>query len=664
MKLSSSEKLVAPIAGFFTLVAIILVIIATAGLTTTREPMVNVYMGNADITGLQVTKVIRRIENVYHFVADVVQSGRLSESEVRDELGTIGGSSQLGSVLDILTNNTNYHGTLVALADLAAAVPDANEASASRLKDLHQLLDLATDKARFLKAMGSLLSNPAPATNETARAQALLRGLLFDSTNPVDTLGNMATLSNYTMVQKADILAFVVLFTNSNNITATTYDLETLLNTNVSTAFVRNLTSRLPPSGDIIGGLTQLAGTLQGQELTFVRTIADILRLSKDPMTDLSMLNSTATDSNAIASAKANFPPLAGVLKNSRNTTFAFESVQELSVISDDGSAGRLFNLYEIVSTSREPTEALVIISSLQENPMDEAGKKSLPALFALLSYATDPIETFNGLLSLNSLAGSSPDTFSTVVGLLNTALAYDGPQEFERQRQVEVLPAALRIFDVPANFRLGIFSLCGFRYDGDLKSCTPNHAVQDFDYGHILYDFLLESRLRQYLEAMSITEQEFFLEGRLLNHQNLYVPAVRGILAFNIIGIVLGLVIILSLILSLLFSGSRLALFARFLSILVTIAFFAAALIDIIVISIIKSGTAYDDYGVVYSTGSAFAGLVWSAFILTFLSAFLLWTTHIKAKKAAAKDTQSTPDGFAYSEKQKELGDEQRPIV
>ncbi|RAZ70607.1 hypothetical protein DK853_44090, partial [Klebsiella oxytoca] len=52
-------------------------------------------------------------------------------------------------------------------------------------------------------------------------------------------------------------------------------------------------------------------------------------------------------------------------------------------------------------------------------------------------------------------------------------------------------------------------------------------------------YDALVTSDFQPYLNALNISANDLYLEGKLLHREHQYVPAVRSVLALNLLAII-----------------------------------------------------------------------------------------------------------------------------
>lgn len=185
--------------------------------------------------------------------------------------------------------------------------------------------------------------------------------------------------------------------------------------------------------------------------------------------------------------------------------------------------------------------------------------------------------------------------------------------------------------------YQLSIFTLCEANTTGAIQSCSSSHAVQNLDFRSIIWEDLITSDFQPYLNALNVTADKLQLEGKLLNREHEYVPAIKATLALSILSIVfaffmliaLGYLMFTSKVLS-----NKMWFGILFLSLCYVLFTCLSAVIVTAMVGIIKSGTYDDDYGVVYKSGSAYMGLMWTSFTLSILSFILIGLTFFKYRK------------------------------
>lgn len=618
-------------------------IIATAGSTANYVPITNIYLGQADIRHINVTRIIPQVAPILVILGSALTAPNASLPVIFDSLKKVSNTPVLSPLLRLLSNAENSSATLEAILELAPlAIQGPQSNSTVELTLLTDLVKDSNDGNETLSSLSVLLdsNNSTNQTSVAKRETEQVLNLLASSINPLGSAESLVRLNDLSMTEKLTLLPVFQIFSGSKNVNNTLESLGTLLSSNLSLSAQQTLLNILQSSISISSNVTQTLQVLQGQvplenqnEFNAVKLLLDNANSVNSTMSSLfALVESNATKSD---SAKIAFQGLRELLTDTNNQTMVLETVMVLSTeIDNKGSTLELSMLYDILKESKDQKLTISTMQALQNRLVpNNPNLKYLPYLFDLLKDSKDKETSLLSLQLVTLWAQQNPLVFIPILRILTDASQVT---PVTQEQLKEMLPGILEYLKVPVIFQLSIFTLCRANLRGDMVyGCSNSHAVQNLDFRSIIYDSLIESDFEPYLKALNITKYDLYLEGRLLRREHEYVPTIRALLTFSILTIIVSFAAICTLLV--LYYGSFYMKYAVWLtawSFIFSAALFSglSATIVAIAIEIIKHGTDKDNYGVVYSRGGVYSGLTWSAFafssVLTVGVIYIWWNT------------------------------------
>lgn len=633
----STQLILYSTCALFLFTTCIVFIVATAGSTANYSPLHNIFLGDADISHINVTKVIPQIAPVLTILGTSLTAPNSSVKEIFDSLKAVAETPALTPLLNLLVNANSTADTVVALTKLAPlAISDDAEASTKELVAIAALLNFSTDKNKTLTSLGELvipsidqLHSGQPNDNSTT----MVLNILQNSQDQVDDVDALYSLNNMSFAEKSQLLPVFQLFALTTNVNGTLDALGSLMDANVPSALGITLLTTLQSSltGDANQNLSSLFTTLQRSvpdnqkgAVSAVESLLDDTTNKNSTINNLlSLLRQNVTTS---PSAKVAFTDMSTLLTHTRNQSMVLQSLPRLATVSNSTLAGlQLAGLGGIIKSTNNPRNVLGILGSLQTGLQDpNTNTDAVPSLFNLLTASTNPYNSFTSLSALTTWATANPDTFRPIVKILMDA---NQVTEVSQDQLKQMTPDLLDYLRIPAAFRLSIFTLCDLDKNGKISRCNSPHAVQNLDFRSIIYNSLNDSDFEPYLKALNIGPNELYLEGKLLHRQHEYVPAVKAALSMNLLAIIVSFFGLWGWIILLVPKYSRnLGVWCYTATLTACSALFSClgASIIAIMITIIKSGTSHDKFNVIYTTGPAYAGCVWSGFAMSCISTFI----------------------------------------
>lgn len=531
------------ICALVTLTISILTIIATAGSIANYKPINNVYMNQANISHINITKIIPQTASLLETLGLAINAPNASYNEIFKTLGNISSTQALSPLLTLFINSKNLRESFFTLEKLIPIAMHEESSSKAQLLDIHDLLENSNNQTSTLDSLFILLSNIAQA----------------DFTKSTSTLAI-------------------------------------------------NQSTSLMSSHD--------KNTMMEKDFDF-----SVLASSSDS----SNFNITLLDANStFKEIEDNRSPLIQSLVAPNNVSFT----------------SSLIALSELLLVSKNSSRTLQLLSDIESSRANETQNQAT-LLFQLLRNSNNPVETFDAILKLALFAQTNSSVFDSISILLDSIVKAKPLDKTDIQKMT---PYILEYFNIATIYRMGIFSLCRGNLDGKILSCRHSKPVQNLNIRSILYDELIQSDFQPYMRALNITADMLHLNGKLLDREHEYLPAVNAILAFNLLTIIFGVLLSL-LIISSMLGFYHIFLLNKILIVLISIFTILGALIVTVLTQILKSGTKDDNYGMVITAGSAYFGLVWTAFGLSFILMIVTWIIPIIRSYNHPPLTESDPE-------------------
>ncbi|CCE61872.1 hypothetical protein TPHA_0B02000 [Tetrapisispora phaffii CBS 4417] len=632
MRMNFGKRTWLAIAILFLFTTFIMMIISIAGCSSNYSPINNVYIFNADIKKLNVTKVLPQLSPLLSFIGTALTAENATVESVFGVFDSLTNTTVFSPLLNILADTNNATATINSL-NVLSPLALSNTTSAlvgTAVTPIETLFNLTSNATQTILGLEELI-NAVTSTNSTTNAkdQALLLSLLADSSNVTGSTAAVMTLNNLTLIQKVSIAPLLTLISNSSDVASTLDHLAVVANATLPTALVSTLFSTLGNITDVSAlntTLTALAGLVPSSLESSFESITDIITTSSDPLSAIdtlySLFSQNITSSDWAASS---LTALTKLVEYGNNDTEVLSTVTELAANTDTATTtAELTGLYNIFSSSTNATETLEIVSSLSSLlTVSSPLTTYIPYLFTLLGVSTAPLNTISNLIAIIEWAGPNASLFTPIVEILESVTTLAPVTEAQLEAMV---PSLLAYLEVPTDYRLALMSICHQMSDGEIVSCTRHHPVQGLDFRTIIYDALDESKLQPYLDGLSIGADDLYLQGKLLEKEHEYVPAMKAVLAMSILSFISCLCGITIAVLLIRKPVSSVKCWFSIVAFITFICVFTglAAAITAAIVGIVKSGTKEDNFGVIITNGPAYYGLVWTSFSLTFLTVFI----------------------------------------
>lgn len=618
----------------------ILTIVSTAGSTANYKPITNIYLGNANIAHINVTKVLPQMGPVLTILGTALTAPNRTLDNIFDALRTVADTPALTPLMYLLSNAQNISLSIISLTNLAPLAISGNPITDTKeLVEMSGLLKLSQNQSETLLGLKDLVQPILEDFNPDDNTTKITLDLLSDSNDPTIVTESLYGLNQLTLSEKISMLPVFALFDQTNNITNLMLALQTIMDNSeeVSTASSETLLSTVQtmltsnPNANITTVFNTILGLASNDyERQSIQAIELMLQDSKNVNQTLNTLSEIiANNVTESETSKEALESLTTILSNVNNTETALSTIQQLATITNNTVTNQqLLALENILDATDEDEETIKILADLQTglNP-NSTTFKYIPYLFSLLSASSNPPVTFSSLVTLTAWAQENPATFTPIISILNDALSVQMVSQAELR---EMTPTLLEYLEIPINYRLSIFTLCTANLENEVIECSAPRAVQNMDFRQIIYDSLINSQFAPYLRALDIQAEDLSLDGTLQHREHEYVPSIKAVLSMNILSIVFSffVMITLGLLFWLRWSSKRIAwITVILLSMSTTLFLGLSSTVLAVVIEIIKSGTYDDDYGVIFTTGVSYAAMLWCSFgLMVIVSIILLW--------------------------------------
>ncbi|CAI4047110.1 hypothetical protein SKDZ_12G4390 [Saccharomyces kudriavzevii ZP591] len=643
-------RLLLPICAFLTLTTFLLTIIAISGSTSNYKPLTNIFIGDADISKINVTKVMPQVGPILTVLGSALTAPNATVEDIFGALKAIASTEALSPLLHLLSNAANTSTTLSSLTKLAPmALLGSNSGTTAAFSALDELLNTSKNTTQLLDGFSTLMSSMS--TNSSSSMLALentVMTLLVDSSDPIGTTESLITLNNMTTEEKTQLSPVFSLFGSSKNITATSDALGTIMNSTIPTKLVSSLFTSLQDALDegqnVTETITKLGAMVPSSLHSAVQAVTTLFDESTSQNITLSVLSSMISENiTESPSAKVAMVALTNLLDYTTNQTELLSSVESLAISSEAASStNQLVALDEILSSSANASKVASLVPALEAQLANNTVLlKYVPYLFDLLSASANPALSFSSLINITKWAENNVATFSPILAILSSAenMTTIAPEQLR-----DMTPSILEYLNIPVVYRISIFTMCRAHLNRTIYSCSKSHAVQNMNFRAIVYNNIEASEFKPYLEALNIGKDDLHLDGELQNRQHMYVPAVRAALAMNLMCIITAFFLMLYLLLL----SRRPAVSQKQWLILgfiscweCTFSGLGSAIFSVI-LNMMKSGTKKDNYDVIISGCSPFYGLLWSGFVLaSFVFLCIAYSWWIGRKEAGVVGTE-----------------------
>lgn len=639
------DKLLFTVTTVFAFTTFILIIIATAGSSSNYKPITNIKIGEADISHINVTKVVPQVGPILTILGSAL-TANASLDQIFDALKQVADTPALVPLLNLMSNSkSNVTGTIGALTNLAPlALQKSDNTTDAALKSINMVIGDATNVDLLLDGMKEVVNSAmesltSPNFKNLTIMENEVFNLLLDSENVTATTEALIDMNQIPDADKQKLIPAFTLFKDSSNLNATIDSMASLMNyssalSSIPTAELSTLFSTVSSlassKSSLISTITALSSKLPSNLAPAVSSLTTLLNSTNEDSLNstLNALQTLILKNNITASvdsAKTSINSIKIMNEYAQNKTLLLDSVEDLATqtsVPSNTTTAQLKALDDIFQGSGNASATLRTLMGLEQGlTANPSLIKYVPYIFELLDDSNNATLSFTSLLNLTSFAKSNPTTFVPIMSILGKANSIT-PVTQDQLR--ELTPAILEYLHIPIKFHLSIFTLCKADINDKIISCSKSHAVQNLDFRSIIYDSIAESDFKPYLEALKIGKQDLHLDGKMQNRQHEYVPAIRASLSMNLLAIIVSFFLMCYAIFLLVSKNAMTHMKWCILFFLTMNSALFSGLGGTIIsamINIIKSGTHDDKYGVVFDDNSSILGLLWCAFTVAFLS-------------------------------------------
>ncbi|SMN22699.1 similar to Saccharomyces cerevisiae YLR413W Putative protein of unknown function [Maudiozyma saulgeensis] len=676
-----TNKLFMGCSFLFTFACFLLIIISMAGSSSNYKPLTNIYIGEADISHINVTKVIPQVGSLASLLGGILLTYPNQTDTIFSTMKNISHSEALMPFLTMIGKSTNTTVTLQAVEKLSplALMAGSGSAASDALNSINELLEESTNTNQTVTGLSALVSTQSSSNSSTT--EALLQSMVFEiletSKNASATTEALLDLTSINISDLVTLSPALELVQYSNNLTATFDAVASLMNLTIPTSMTTELFSVLNSTLSSATNVTAALGSLSAlvpSSMSSSLTALDSLFTSSSNVTKTLSLLETIVAKNLTSSAVAKqvINDIEVILEESTNTTLLTSIIQTLmsSISSTSLNASSLTlltsateeleQLETVLSASSNSTDSITIIDAMEKTLSNNTDMNQyVPYLFEYLEASSDPAASFQALINITSLGTTNTTLLSSLLSVLTLASTSSLPTDKE---MYDTLPQILEYLNIPAKLRLAIFTLCKVNLEGKVLSCSKPHAVQNFDFRAIIFEVLMDSDFAPYLEALSIEADDLHLDGKLMGRQHQYVPTVKAALSMDILSFVTGFFLMIAI--AYVFFTQCLTTHLRWFSFTFTTMAYCAftglgTTVVTAIVNIIKSGTSQDKYNVIVKSNAPNMGMTWCAFALSVIMMFMEmygWYDFYKKDRLAKSDEEMNLGSTSSSENESQI--------
>lgn len=611
---------------------------------TSGNHLTGVYLGEADIRHINVSKILPSVSPVITVLAKALSAPNTNVSEIYTAMNALSASPALKAILQLLTESKDAATTIDALTTLAPVV--VSNSSSDSLTDVVSLINNSNNSSMIFNTLSSLSSDSG--NSSTLQAVDPVMELIANSNNVTATLGDLVLLSKaealLPAVELESVLSLIQL--GGNNVTATLENLSVLsqasksLNiTNEATLFVA-LEASYNKTAVLEGLIAQSNDTVEVTAYTGLYNLLSSSANSTTTIIDVAtiLLSSTQQNTTQLTYSEESILAVASLLENSVNATLTMEILPVLvkDTSSNPASATEAIDsLIGVLQSSKNSTLTLELLSELLGS---SSSTSAATALVELLGASTNANQTLSNLVTVATLAKANSTAIVPLLSILKSSSTSSNITDADIYQNV--LPELFDNMKFATNFKLGVFSLCKYNSKGELYTCTKPHAVQSFIMKKILFDELLQSSFAPYVKALDLTIDDVIIKGELPKKQHLYVPGVKAILAFAILTII-ACVCVPALYITGLFEK----VLRFFFTPLLIVNSLLVGIISAAIGGLVKHGLKHDKYNVTWKIGAAMYALAWVGFFLAIIAAFVVYSTTCKKTAPVDEENQTSEE-------------------
>ncbi|XBW37046.1 hypothetical protein QEN19_002626 [Hanseniaspora menglaensis] len=642
MKFTSSQGnnknlVVLSIVTLLSIAILIFSCITIAG--TSGNHLTSVYLGEADIRHINVSKILPSIYPVIALISKALTVG--NTTQVYSALESLGNSPALRAILDLITESKDADKTIDALTTLGPLVVSSNNTAA--LTDVVALINNANNSTLLFDTITSLGSS---SDSSTLDAITPVIELISNSNNVTATLTDLVVLSeaeSYLPAAELEAVLSLIAYGGSN-VTATLGELAALstasksLNIADEASIFIALMASYNKTQVLEGLISESNSTAETSAFTSLYTLLNSSANSTATLVDVAtiLLAGSEQNSTQLQISEESILSVASLLENSINATETMALLPvlvEATAADPTASTTALTSFINVLKTSKNSTLTLELLSNLLTS---SDSSDSTSALIELLDASSNVNSTLTNLVSVATLAQTNASSITPLLSIMKSSGSSSNISDAYIYENV--LPTLMDNMKFATNYKMGIFSLCKYNTKGELYYCTKSHAVQSFIMKDILFNELEESSFSPFVKALDLTKDDIIIVGELPKKQHLYVPGLRAILAFAILAIIASVVVPVLFITGLLEKVLKL-----FFTPLLVVNALLVGIITAAIGGLVKHGLKHDKYNVTWKIGAAVYALSWIAFVFAAIVAVVVYLT--LSKNAAPSANEETPE-------------------
>lgn len=186
------NNLILLLCSLFTFCTFIFVIIATAGSSSDYKPITNIYLGVADISKINVTKVVPQVGGILTILGSALTAPNSTLDDIFGALKQISETPALAPLLNLMSNAQNSTATVDSIISLSPLALTSTNSTNEEMDEINSLLAGSKNVTETIAGFGTLMdsmlgSNSTSNSSSMADLQNTVFSLLADSTNATGT---------------------------------------------------------------------------------------------------------------------------------------------------------------------------------------------------------------------------------------------------------------------------------------------------------------------------------------------------------------------------------------------------------------------------------------------------------------------------------------------
>lgn len=422
------DKLLFTVTTVFAFTTFILIIIATAGSSSNYKPITNIKIGEADISHINVTKVVPQVGPILTILGSAL-TANASLDQIFDALKQVADTPALVPLLNLMSNSkSNVTGTIGALTNLAPlALQKSDNTTDAALNSINMVIGDATNVDLLLDGMKEVVNSAmesltSPNFKNLTIMENEVFNLLLDSENVTATTEALIDMNQIPDADKQKLIPAFTLFKDSSNLNATIDSMASLMNyssalSSIPTAELSTLFSTVSSlassKSSLISTITALSSKLPSNLAPAVSSLTTLLNSTNEDSLNstLNALQTLILKNNITASvdsAKTSINSIKIMNEYAQNKTLLLDSVEDLATqtsVPSNTTTAQLKALDDIFQGSGNASATLRTLMGLEQGlTANPSLIKYVPYIFELLDDSNNATLSFTSLLNLTSL--------------------------------------------------------------------------------------------------------------------------------------------------------------------------------------------------------------------------------------------------------------------